>query len=667
MFDYKLIQSKIGKKIGLLVFINIFFIIISFSILFYYQSQMTHLGDSINVAGKNRFLTSNLMFHVSEYFLENKSDVSKINSAIDQLESNILVLRQGGNVTNIDLKPLPIDFLNDWNKIYREFVSLKTILINNITINKADDVDDNGEQQFINSKEEYDTQDKVIKDMIEQRTLSLVDSSNVLVTKLGEYVRNSSEHSLFLQTVFAVLNIVVTAAFVFYIIRNLLRPIFDLTSATSEVSRGNLDVVVKSKGHNDELSVLTKSFNSMITSIKNYIKKQNELKKELEKANEELKYRDQLKDEFINIAAHELKTPIQPIVGLCEILRDRETDIEKDEEILDIIIRNSKRLKKLAEDILNVAKIESGSFILKKEKFDLKKMITDILREYEQKILESKKNIKLSYEFHHNDNNNDEIIIEADRNRLSQVIYNLLNNAINFTNEGSIIVIVDERKNGGNNNNDNNEILVSIKDTGTGIDPEILPKLFTKFATKSMTGGTGLGLFISKKIIEMHGGKIWATNNNSSVDDDGRETNGSTFTFSLPINNNNNNNKYILLVDDDKDTLYTFDTYLKSIGYPIVSFLSPVEALDYFERNFTNCALVITDYNMPQMSGFNLIKKIREKDQKYGIKIILISATIKNNFTTYYDDKLSDLKINKFLEKPMPLEKLENEIKILIE
>ena len=178
----------------------------------------------------------------------------------------------------------------------------------------------------------------------------------------------------------------------------------------------------------------------------------------------------------------------------------------------------------LVEDVLDVTRIESGSFFLHKEKFNLKEMITEILREYEQKIVESKKNIKLSYDSY--DNNNDEIIIEADRNRLSQVIYNLLNNAIKFTNEGSITVIV-ERKKGNNSNNYYDEILVSIKDTGTGIHPEILPILFTKFATKSKTGGTGLGLFISKKIIEMHGGKIWATNNTEDV--------GSTFTFSLPI------------------------------------------------------------------------------------------------------------------------------------
>ena len=124
------------------------------------------------------------------------------------------------------------------------------------------------------------------------------------------------------------------------------------------------------------------------------------------------------------------------------------------------------------------------------------------------------KNLKLIYE----SSEINEIIIEADRNRLCQVIQNLLKNAIQFTNEGSITVIVQRKE---------NKILVSIKDTGTGIHPEVLPKLFTKFATKTLTGGTGLGLFISKSIIEMHGGRIWATNNKEGV--------GATITFSLPI------------------------------------------------------------------------------------------------------------------------------------
>ena len=113
-----------------------------------------------------------------------------------------------------------------------------------------------------------------------------------MVTKLGEYAENSSQYSIFLQILFAVLNIGVTTAFILYIVRKILKSIFDLTTATTEVKRGNLNVAVKSKVNGDELSVLTESFTSMVTSPKNYIKKQNELKNEIEKANEELKYKD---------------------------------------------------------------------------------------------------------------------------------------------------------------------------------------------------------------------------------------------------------------------------------------------------------------------------------------------------------------------------------------
>ena len=133
------IHSKIGSKIVIFVFILIILVITNFIIFSYYQSQMTYLGNSINIAGKNRFLTSNLMFHISEYLFEdNTKNSSKINSAINQLESNILALRQGGNsIAGIDLKPLPREFLDDWNKIYQKWVSLKTIIANNII--KADD------------------------------------------------------------------------------------------------------------------------------------------------------------------------------------------------------------------------------------------------------------------------------------------------------------------------------------------------------------------------------------------------------------------------------------------------------------------------------------------------------------------------------------------------
>jgi signal transduction histidine kinase len=544
---FKLLRSKIGRRIVILVFIQIFFIIISLIIVSYYQSQMTYLGNSINMAGKNRFLSSNLMYDTAEFFLGNRSDNSNINSGIKELETNILTLKQGGKILDIEIKPLPNEFSNDWDNIYQKWILLKTALTNKILkesqihssivvkvvaseTSAPSSLSLSSSSSFPSSELEMNN---IIKTIKERTVLPLVNSSNVLVTKLGEYAKDSSQYSIFLQMLFAVLNIGVITAFILYIIRKLLKPIFALTNATSQIKSGNLNVVVKSKANGDELSFLSESFNSMVTAIKSYNKKQNQLTKQLEKANEELKYRDQLKDEFIQVAAHELKTPIQPILGLCELLRDRKTDIEKDEEILDIIIRNSKRLMKLAEDILNVARIESGSFFLKKEGIDIGELISEIMNDTEEKIVENKKNIKLFFELYNgNNNNNKKIIVEADKNRLSQVISNLLNNALKFTEVGSITVIVETKK---INNNNSNKVIVSIKDTGTGIDSEILPKLFTKFATKSpIAGGTGLGLFISKSIIEMHGGKIWAFNNYEENKDD----RGSTFTFSLPVKNN---------------------------------------------------------------------------------------------------------------------------------
>jgi signal transduction histidine kinase len=474
---------------------------------------MTYLGNSINIAGKNRFLTSNLMLEISEYLLTEDitKSSSKINAAINQLESNILALRQGSEniiVAGIDLKPLPKEFLDDWNIIYQKWVSLKTNLENKI-------IESNDE--MTNSEKSIDRIEEA--SLLETEALSLIDSSNLLVTKLSDYLKSNSEYSLFIQQIFTILYIAVTATFAFYLIKKILKPILSLTSIISEVNGETLNVIrTQNKGnHNNnnknELSILNNSFNNMVNYIKN-IKKQDDLIKELEKANEELKYKDQLKNEFINVAAHELRTPIQPILGLTDVIYSKVKD-EEQHELLEIIMRNAYRLKQLSDDVLDIARIESGSFSLNKEKLNLKELITDILKEYEQSIIQHKKNLKLIYE----SSETNQIIIEADRNRLCQVIQNLLKNAIQFTNEGSITVVAQRKE---------NEILVSIKDTGTGIHPEVLPKLFGKFATKSsMIGGTGLGLFISKSIIEMHGGKIWATNNREDV--------GSTFTFSLPI------------------------------------------------------------------------------------------------------------------------------------
>jgi signal transduction histidine kinase len=243
---------------------------------------------------------------------------------------------------------------------------------------------------------------------------------------------------------------------------------------------------------------------------------------------EKLKEADQMKNQFIDVAAHELRTPVQPIIGLSEVLRSTINDT-KQRELLDVIVRNAKRLQRLTEDILDVTKIESHSLNLKKERFDLTELISNTIQDATGQS-EKVNNGKLKLVFYNHDNDKQSNIIYADKPRITQVLLNLLNNAIKFTEEGTISVKI--RSSRQNNKDDN--IIVSVQDTGDGIDPEIIPRLFTKFATKSEKG-TGLGLFICKSIVEAHGGRMWAENNADTTLE--KRTRGATFYFSLPLVN----------------------------------------------------------------------------------------------------------------------------------
>lgn len=229
---------------------------------------------------------------------------------------------------------------------------------------------------------------------------------------------------------------------------------------------------------------------------------------------EQLEAHDKMQREFINIAAHELRTPIQPIIGMIELLQagfekgSKESKITKEQ--LELIARNAIRLERLATSILEVARIESNSFSLNKERFDINEKIRNVIRDIKGLSSFGKK-LKIRFEA------GEPLFVEADKTRIFEVVSNLIGNAIKFTDEGTVTVKAE--KQGG-------DVQVQVRDTGSGIDPEIMPKLFTKFATKSKQG-TGLGLYISKKIIEAHGGRIWAQNN-----EDGR---GATFSFTLPL------------------------------------------------------------------------------------------------------------------------------------
>ncbi len=527
-----------------MVIIEILLIIGSFGILAYFQSEQSSLGNSVNIAGKNRYLTANLLLQTEKYLYGLSSpfsDTSQLKDAMSRLEANTITLKYGGNVAGADLKPLPPNLLDLWNSVNNRWNIYKSYITNRILAIPS---------EAGTAATAKATDQSLARREVESMASNLIESSDRLVTLLGQQTDKNTENLILLQILFAIL-IIGIMLLILYLVTRMLRPIFALTQATSKVKKGNLDVSVKQKGC-DELAILSQSFNSMIQSIKNYITKQNQLTSELQKLNEQLEQKDQLKDEFINIAAHELRAPIQPIVGLSEIIRSRRlkpissrnseiagTKAGSDEEFLDVIARNAKRLQALSENILDITKIESRTLNLNKEKFNINEKIRTVIEDIKSKQDEIE--IIFNQEL-------DPIVVEADKLRIYQVISNLLNNAsksskmcidtgdnfsADYDTSSTITVLTTTKKfnnnrykDGNTDDNHNDEVIISVKDRGTGIDPNIQDKLFSKFATKS-DSGSGLGLYISKGIVEAHDGRIWAENNG-----DGK---GATFAFSLPI------------------------------------------------------------------------------------------------------------------------------------
>jgi two-component system, OmpR family, sensor histidine kinase VicK len=343
------------------------------------------------------------------------------------------------------------------------------------------------------------------------------------------------------------------------------------TNLATKVFVANDDTLFRAELSDPEADAFSKAFGFAIYSnskptvgaFKSFF----ELVWQSHEINEKLQEADKVQREFINIAAHELRTPIVPILNLSELLysnvKERQPELQQKEmlEMLEIILRNANKLHHLTEDILDVTRIESHTLKLRKERFNLNDAILNVIEDYKEQIAKGNNgNVKLIYEpanssssssnssnGNSSNSNSSIILVEADRQRLIQVISNLLNNAIKFTKEGTVTVTTSsssiikrkdaERDSGdgkeGGGAAEEEEVVIAVKDTGTGIDPELMPRLFTKFATKSYQG-TGLGLYISKSIIEAHGGKMWAENNNSD-----RKHKGATFYFTLPVANMN--------------------------------------------------------------------------------------------------------------------------------
>jgi signal transduction histidine kinase len=288
--------------------------------------------------------------------------------------------------------------------------------------------------------------------------------------------------------------------------------------------------------NNTEINNRDQDINALKSAINN-LRQEN---KQLLESNEQLKKVDSKLRDFINIAAHELRTPIMPILGVLEIAEydledEEEGQLEDKNEVVltkqqfQYLKYNANRLEKLASNILDLAKIENNILSLNKEQFSLVDVIAYLTHEFQREIKRTNKKLEVVFHIHIREQDQQQkqqqkFVVKADKNRIIQVIYNLLNNSLKFA-ESKVYVTIEK---------DCNDAIVIVKDDGSGIDDKIMPRLFTRFATTTSSQGTGLGLFISKVIIETHHGRIWAENNSNSSNNI-KEAKGATFGFSLPL------------------------------------------------------------------------------------------------------------------------------------
>ena len=533
------INSKIILKISIFIIIEIILIIGSFGILAYFQSQGSSIGNSINIAGKNRYLTANLLLQTEKY-LDGSSNVSELKDAMDKLQSNIMILKQGGTISGINLRPLPSDFLDLSRRIDEDWSIFKTYITDNLLKRREGG-------QVTAARSNTTAESTIERKTLESLASNLIESSDALVTKLGQQADTNSQNLMLLQILFGIL-IIGILILVLYFVARILRPISALTQATSEIEKGNLDVSVMRKG-NDELSVLSDSFNSMVNSIKRYNERQSELTKALEfkndeltetekdlrRANEELVNTETAKEEFLSMISHELKTPLTPLKMYAEMLLKIKSVGELNEKQLKamkMILRSISQLELLINDIFDVYKLDIGKLKLNKKVVQVASLVKENTPELE--LLMRDKQIQFNAKII---SPSEKVNVLCDPRRVGQVLANLIKNSVDFVPEkgGRITIRTEADYSKQTNDGNSNYVVFTIEDNGSGIPFEKINNLFKKFyqvdtSTKRKHGGTGLGLAICKGIVEGHGGKIWV---------DTKHTQGTSIKFTLPVADSN--------------------------------------------------------------------------------------------------------------------------------
>ncbi len=435
---------------------------------------------------------------------------------------------------------------------------------------------------------------------------------------------------------------IVTGGYSYLFLTNLLKPILDLSKLAFRVSRGDYSVRSDLK-RDDEIGFLAKEFNNMLDKIRDNIDNLDKIvetkTKELVIAKDRAEESTKSKSEFLANMSHEIRTPMNGIIGMSHLALQTSLD-ERQRDYISKIDSSSKSLLLIINDILDFSKIEAGKLTTENVNFDLFDVINSAVILLEFKAHEKKLELFVDYGTDIGKN------FFGDSLRITQILTNLLTNAIKFTNKGEIGIIVKTLK--------NNMMRFEVKDTGIGLSDEQIDKLFQSFSqadssTTRRYGGTGLGLAISKQLVELMNGRIWV---------ESKEGVGSSFIFEIELPREKLSSKpftifsdkKILVVDDNQSWQDIIKHLLTSFGIDVVVASSGFEAIELLERSECRFDLILMDWSMPKLDGFETIKLIQSGDFSSSYKDIVLISAFKG---VEIERKASSIGIDLFLQKPV--------------